>query len=80
MVEGLGKPTELIVIVVTFLSSGCPIQAMVQACGLDERTVACLPRSSRKVLSTYFLPLMSFHHNGDSFGQIHQKWGKIGRK
>jgi hypothetical protein len=30
----------LIVIVVTLLAYGCPIQAIVQAFGLDERTVA----------------------------------------
>ena len=40
MLEGLRKPTELIVIVVTLLAYGCPIQAIVQAFGLDERTVA----------------------------------------
>ncbi|MFL5701532.1 MAG: NACHT domain-containing protein [Ktedonobacteraceae bacterium] len=27
------------------------------------------------VLSTYFLPLMSFHHNGNSFGQFRQRMG-----
>lgn len=37
---GLRKPIELIVIVVTLLSYGCPVQAIVQAFGLDERTVA----------------------------------------
>jgi hypothetical protein len=40
MFEGLRKPTELIVIVVTLLAYGCPIQAIVHAFGLDERTVA----------------------------------------
>lgn len=40
MMEGLRKPTELIVIVVTLLSYGCPLQAIVHAFGLDERTVA----------------------------------------
>jgi len=40
MLEGLRKPTELIVIVVTLLSYGCPVQAIVKAFGLDERTVA----------------------------------------
>jgi hypothetical protein len=40
MLEGLRKPTELIVIVVTLLAYGCPIQAIVHAFGLDERTVA----------------------------------------
>ena len=40
MFEGLRKPVELIVIVVTLLSYGCPLQAVVHAFGLDERTVA----------------------------------------
>ncbi len=40
MMEGLRKPTELIVVVITRLSYGCPLQAIVQAFGLDERTVA----------------------------------------
>ena len=38
--DGLRKPTTLIVIVITLLSYGCPVQAIVQAFGLDERTVA----------------------------------------
>lgn len=40
VLEGLRKPTELIIIVVTLLAYGCPIQAIVRAFGLDERTVA----------------------------------------
>jgi transposase-like protein/IS1 family transposase len=40
MFEGLRKPAELIVIVVTLLAYGCPLQAIVHAFGLDERTVA----------------------------------------
>lgn len=40
MLAGLRKPTELIVIVVTLVAYGCPIQAIVHAFGLDERTVA----------------------------------------
>src|SRR5258708_37781585 len=40
MFEGLRKPMEVVVIVVTLLSYGCPVQAIVQAFGLDERTVA----------------------------------------
>ena len=40
MLEGLRKPTALIVIVVTLLAYGCPVQAIVHAFGLDERTVA----------------------------------------
>ena len=40
MFEGLRKPEALIVIVVTLLAYGCPVQAIVHALGLDERTVA----------------------------------------
>jgi transposase-like protein len=40
MFAGLRKPTELIVVVITMLSYGCPVQAIVHAFGLDERTVA----------------------------------------
>ncbi len=40
MLEGLRKPMEIIVIVVTLLSYGCPVQAIVHAFHLDERTVA----------------------------------------
>src|SRR5213080_755076 len=40
MLEGLRKPRDLIVIVVTLLTYGCPVQAIVHALGLDERTVA----------------------------------------
>lgn len=40
MLAGLRKPTDLIVMVVTLLAYGCPLQAIVHACGLDERTVA----------------------------------------
>ena len=40
MLEGLRKSTELIVVVITLLAYGCPLQAIVQAYGLDERTVA----------------------------------------
>jgi transposase-like protein len=40
MFAGLRKPMDLIVIVVTLLTYGCPVQAIVHAFGLDERTVA----------------------------------------
>src|SRR4051794_9934188 len=36
----LKKPTESVAIVLTLLCHGCPIQAIVAAFGLDERTVA----------------------------------------
>jgi transposase-like protein/IS1 family transposase len=39
MFAGLRKSEELIVIVVTLLAYGCPMQAIVHALGLDERTV-----------------------------------------
>lgn len=35
----LKKPAELFVLVVTLLAHGCPVQAIVAAFGLDERTV-----------------------------------------
>ena len=37
---GLKKPTELFVLVITLLAHGCPVQAIVVAFGLDERTVS----------------------------------------
>ena len=40
MLAGLRKPKELIVVVVTLLAYGCPVQAIVHAFELDERTVA----------------------------------------
>jgi IS1 family transposase len=40
MFEGLRTPMEVIVTVVTLLSYGCPVQAIVHAFDLDERTVA----------------------------------------
>jgi IS1 family transposase len=40
MLEGLRKEEDLIVLIVTLLSYGCPRQAIVHAYGLDERTVA----------------------------------------
>src|SRR6266699_1099534 len=38
--EGLRTSTDLVVTVVTLLAFGCPVQAIVQAYKLDERTVA----------------------------------------
>jgi IS1 family transposase len=40
MFAGLRKPTPLIIIVITLLAYGCPLQAIVHAFDLDERTVA----------------------------------------
>jgi transposase-like protein len=36
----LHKPKELVLMVITLLAHGCPLQAIVAAFGLDERTVA----------------------------------------
>ena len=36
----LKKPTELVIVVLTLLCHGCPVQAIVAAFGLDERTIA----------------------------------------
>jgi transposase-like protein len=40
MLEGLRTATDVVIIVVTLLAFGCPVQAIVQAYGLDEGTVA----------------------------------------
>ena len=40
MLAGLRKSSEVIVIVITLLAYGCPLQAIVHAYGLDERTIA----------------------------------------
>ena len=40
MFEGLRKPQGLILVVVTLLAWGCPVQAIVAAFALDERTIA----------------------------------------
>ena len=51
---GLRKPTELIVVVITLLAYGCPIQAIVHAFGLDERTVArCCQRAGKHCESVH---------------------------
>src|SRR2546427_13179328 len=47
---GLRKPTEGIVIVVTLLAYGCPRHSIVQAYGLDERTVASPARPRRNAM------------------------------
>jgi hypothetical protein len=52
MFEGLRTATGLVVIVVTLLAFGCPVQAIVQAYGLDERTVARLSRPGWQAVST----------------------------
>ena len=46
--EGIRKPEELFVTVVLLLAYGCPIQAIVHAFGLDERTVACWQQRAGK--------------------------------
>ena len=46
MFAGLRKAEELIALVVTLLSYGCPRQAIVHAFGLDERTARTMARTS----------------------------------
>ncbi len=55
MFEGLRTSTETVVIVVTLLAFGCPVQAIVQAYGLDERTVASWRDRARLAGSTSFI-------------------------
>src|SRR5260370_16539644 len=43
MFEGLRTSTELVVIVVTLLAFGCPVQAFVQPYDLDNRTLPSCP-------------------------------------
>jgi hypothetical protein len=40
MLVGLRKSAELVVTVITLLAYGCPVQAIVHAFGVDERTGA----------------------------------------
>src|SRR5438270_5314136 len=40
MMEGLRTAPELVVTIIILLAYGCPVQAIVHASGVDERTVA----------------------------------------
>ncbi len=48
MLEGLRTDEEKVAIVVTLLCYGCPLQAIVHAFGLDERTVAAWQKRAGK--------------------------------
>jgi transposase-like protein len=48
MLEGLRTNEEKVAVVVTLLCYGCPLQAIVHAFGLDERTVATWQRRAGK--------------------------------
>jgi transposase-like protein len=48
MLEGLRTDEEKVAMVVTLLSYGCPLQAIVHAFGLDERTVAAWQKRAGK--------------------------------
>ena len=50
-VYGIKKPVELFVQVTTLLAHGCPVQAIVAAFELDERTVASWQQKAGKPLS-----------------------------
>ena len=61
ILEGLRTSTDLVIIVVSLLCSGCPIQAMVQVYGLDERTVAdWQKRAGKHCHQVHLYLLMSF--------------------
>src|SRR3989440_6868564 len=49
--EGLRTEEEKVTIVVTLLSYGCPLQAIVHAFGLDERTRSSVAKTSRRAVS-----------------------------
>jgi hypothetical protein len=59
----LRTSTELVVIVVTLLAFGCPVQAIVHAYGLDERTVAAWRDRAGK-------PCQRVHHALIEQGQL----------
>src|SRR2546421_4041870 len=48
MLEGVRTDEEKVAMVVTFLSYGCPLQAIVHAFGLDERTGAAWQKRAGK--------------------------------
>ena len=48
MLEGVRTDEEKVTMVVTLLSYGCPLQAIVHAFGLDERTVAAWQKRAGK--------------------------------
>lgn len=48
MLEGVRTDEEKVALVVTLLSYGCPLQAIVHAFGLDERTVAAWQKRAGK--------------------------------
>jgi hypothetical protein len=52
MFEGLRIAREVVIIVVMLLAFGCPVQAIVQAYGLDERTVASVARPRWQTVPT----------------------------
>ena len=71
MFEGLRKPVDLIVIVVALLTYGCPVQAIVHAFGLDERTVVtwrdragvhCQTATNESFRNAALRHLLAVHH------------------
>src|SRR2546430_10059107 len=68
--EGIHKPEEEFIKVITLLANGCPIQAIVRAFELDERTVVgaraskcenCTLRILRQVFSPNLIALRPLH-------------------
>src|SRR5262249_61702231 len=59
----LHKPRALAAVVLTLLTHGCPLQAIVAAFGLDERTVAAWQHKAGQ--------------HGQRFHQLHVQQGRI---
>ena len=77
----LPKPMELMTIVRTLLSHGCPLQAIVAAYRLDERTVAdWQPRAGRHAQRFHELRIQQGQVNAQHI-QADELWVKrVGRK
>jgi transposase-like protein/IS1 family transposase len=79
MMEGLRSPSELVVLVVILLAYGCPVQAIVHAYGLDERTVADWQRRAGKHCQQVHQAIVEQGKVSPSQVQAHEIRGK-GRK
>ena len=64
MMEGLRTPAELVMRVLILLAYGCPIQAIVHAFEVDERTVADWQQRAGK----YWKPGASRHRRAGQGG------------
>lgn len=67
-VYGIKKPVEQFVQVTTLLAHGCPVQAIVAAFGLDERTVASWEKKAGSHCEAVHAHLI--HQNALDLGQV----------